>query len=149
MTKIESITDVHWGQEKPNRSIRKRGLPSFPLERWTRGLAFSCRQWKSVMDSFSHMTSRKQCPYLSLLIWKCRCTCLSHPGQLAPGVDAASGQLDPRGEDTPGYLAPPPWAACLAEGKLSLGSSPPPPGVKIPWPGQLAPHPTPRKPDRT
>ena len=51
MTKIESIPDVHWVQEKPSHSTGKRGLPSFPLERWTLGLGFSCPHWKSMMDS--------------------------------------------------------------------------------------------------
>ena len=45
--KIQSIIDVQWGQEHPNprvhRSSRKRGLLTFPLERWTRGLGFSCQ----------------------------------------------------------------------------------------------------------
>ena len=55
----ESIIGVQWRQENPNprvhRSSRKRGLASFPLERWTRGLGFSCRHWTSMIDSFSHM----------------------------------------------------------------------------------------------
>ena len=74
-------TRVHhwclWGLEIPNprvqRSCWKRGLPSFPLEprfpleRWIRGSAFSCRHWKTVFNSFSHMPSRKRCPLLSFL----------------------------------------------------------------------------------
>ena len=42
---IESIIGVQWGQKNPNpraeRTSGKRGLPSFPLERWARGLGFS------------------------------------------------------------------------------------------------------------
>ena len=35
-------------------------------------VGISCRHWKSMIDSFSHMPSRKQCPLLSFLTRKCR-----------------------------------------------------------------------------
>ena len=57
--KIESIIGVEWRQENPNpraqRSSGKRGLPSFPLERWARGLGFSCQHSTPMMDSISHI----------------------------------------------------------------------------------------------
>ena len=57
--KIESIIGVQWGQKNPNprahRSSGKRGLPSFPLERWTRGLGFFWYHWTPMIDSFSHI----------------------------------------------------------------------------------------------
>ena len=50
----ESIIDFQCRQENPNprghRSSGKRGLPSFPLERWTIGLGFSCPHWISMID---------------------------------------------------------------------------------------------------
>ena len=63
------------------------------------------------------------------------------------GLSCTLGSLPPGGEDTLGYLAPT-LGSLPPRGEAASGQlAPPPPGVKIPWPGQLAP--TPRKPDRT
>ena len=61
-------------QENPDKRVQhskgKWDLRSFPLERWTQGVAFSCHYWKLVINSFSHMPSRKQRPLLLFLTQK-------------------------------------------------------------------------------
>ena len=55
MWEKELISDVQCRQENPNsrvhRSSGKRGLSSFPLERWTLGFGFYCPHWTPLMDS--------------------------------------------------------------------------------------------------
>ena len=74
-----AITDVQLRQENMNSKVQcssgKWGLPSFCMEHWSQWLAFSCHHWKSVIGSFSHMPSRKQCSFSHFSLENARKKC--------------------------------------------------------------------------